>query len=307
MINGRRRGPSAATARPANRVALAASVILIGYAVAGAARSTSAQVELRAGVFLQAFETYYAAWKAKELGDVDNLDAWIAPESPWAPYLAKPFSDGLNESNKLRDLNAQERGDCKEFLALQRNGVLNLYPFLQPAFERNVWVGRIFSAYVVAGRHPGSTRCKANELLNRAGADFARRGKPPDIVDTTALTKAPAGRRYSDKAEADWCLGMSLLYQAAIDKDFAPAQRDVLKLIADPVRLILLPLAEYYLLERARHRLLAIEDAKARYARLQSNLEPKVRERVERAARIGDAASAELPYWGCPRLRAKTP
>ena len=302
-------------------VVLAVALKIICYGTLLAAQAAPQQLDPRASALLKAFKDYESALRQLDeeaLKKQSKPDIWeeqkklvgdrllkdvVDPEAPWAPYLAEPFTNGLSSTDRARELDAQERGDCPTVLLLARQGFFNLYPFLKPAIEQNFSVQLMFQTIVARHSAQRLRRCEAYGRLNRAMTEFARHGKEPELLDNLFPYARPERRQDHDPAQLEWCQGVLELYELAITRDFVPAQRDLLKFLAEPARLSLPPSTEYYLLERTGHRGLKVADAEARYVRIRATLRTKAQKRIEQAARTGDAALARLPYWDCHRFR----
>ena len=287
--------------------ALVLPIALICWGQETAAQTTGSVEDPRATAFLESLKALEETSKQSSLRIRYLSDVWLSSKSPWAPYLAKPFTAGLSEADRVRELAAQERGDCRTVLRLQKRGFLSLYPFLRLALERNGLAKTTFIMTVAPRHEPGLARCTAYRRLNYARAELARRWKAPYTVDSTQLIGPSVLYEFDDPAQAQWCQGVRTLYDLAISRDFKAAQRDLLALMAEPTRLILQLTAEYYVLERARRRGLVVRDAAERYAHIRQILRPAVQKRIERAAKVGDAEMAKLPRWRCPGLPPDVP
>ena len=229
----------------------------------------------------------------------------VNPEEAWAPYVSEPFTKGLNPADRARLLEAEERGDCGAVYALLKQGFYNLYPFLKPVIERSIRIQSMLVGRMGRPNRSSLNRCIAYKRLNHARFKLERRWRIPDVVDARHLQYDKRRRPPDDPSQRLWCNGIERLYDLAVSDDVVTAQRDLLKFLAQPNRLILLPAIEFYLLERARHRDLKVVGAQARYLKLRTTLPKKVQHRIAAAAETGDIAMAQLPIWSCPFVRFK--
>ena len=85
-----------------------------------------AQADERLRIFLE---------KTQALIDAGKRIVVDGANSPFLPYLARPFEDGLDAETRARFDAANAAGDCRTVEKLRSTGFFGLYPDLLPAFE----------------------------------------------------------------------------------------------------------------------------------------------------------------------------
>ena len=93
---------------------------------------------------LQKFLTQFTEFKAQ----TRPRSAWLGPGSPFAPYLDKPFIDGLGERGRVLYGHAYSQGACRMARTVATVGFLNHYPFLASAFDRTE-IRAAFEVYIL--------------------------------------------------------------------------------------------------------------------------------------------------------------
>ena len=266
--------------------------------------------------FLERHEAFNTG---EHLGRSLTTSEWMSTHSPWAPYLSRPFADGLVAADKERRRAALEANDCKMVEALARKGLARLYPEIAPLLARGSSSRRYLQAasslialevdfnfriHVLPVRSLDYTHCTAIDRLLRARDQFARRSLTPRALNTNKLrhdrkndeTTIEDGHPYGIRR----CLAIKTLTWLAVTRDFAPAIRDLLTLSENPGLLVLTPEEEFYYLSRAFHLGLDVSARKTRYLKRRQTLTADVRAVLEEAVYRPDRAARVLPRWDCP-------
>ncbi len=172
-------------------------------------------------IFIEKFETMERVKK--------NYGRWQNPSSPFLPYLKKEFHEGLTADQKRLYHAVRDRLDCDMVARLEREGFLNLYPHLAPAFEREN-VGEVFSR-ILRDRSSALRYCEYRKQIKDA-LSFAARHKivlPPfraeDFFRENLYKTDPPLTRKERWILYHRCLGISRLVLLALEKQYAPALR----------------------------------------------------------------------------------
>ncbi len=252
------------------RLAIAATVAIA--AVFGPLSARSAGDE--SGQFLQRFDAFRSAAPAKTVD-------WLAPASPWAPFLGRQFAEGLRADDQARHLTLQEGGACGALAALEREGAARLYPGLAPALDRED-VSRVFESAILPRQSFGYRRCRAHARLRPLIREARRKG---DAFYAMYLPAPVIGGRLSRFADADKVTlseALEELVRLAVCDDYGPAFGDLARFNRE--HLLILSAGEHYYVHR-RARQLGLQDATTQPPRSQAlNSDESVRLAKLRAA-----------------------
>ncbi len=218
---------------------IAAMIFTVGAALA----------DQRLDLFLQRYEA---------MGDRDlPLDH---PDNPFRPYLAVPFEEGLNVEQRGQMAKALQRFDCVKIQYLVLEGLVQLYPFLAPAFSEEdrrmqsrleVMLGTEYSDPIM--------RCiNLRELKEFRDLTLF---PPIDLADKIGKGREFAFNHPPDpELDALYDINFSL-GKAAFCNDYPPAIGDVRAYANRGGGMLLTEEEELYLTERARiHALLSDHD-----------------------------------------------
>jgi len=203
------------------------------------ASSTQSLADKRLDIFLEKSEKFLE--RNKPLDHVDT---------PFRPYLQRPFEEGLNEMASARFRQARDKGDCLVVENLLEDGFLGLYPFLKPAFD-NSERGKKLRANIGGSSQPGGRLCYDNYQLIRLYKRAPKKDFPP--VDLGLRMVIGPSVRLGD--ESNPLANMITLQLSRGDRafcdDYLPAIKAVLKDGNRAGGMVLAQEEELYLIERA--------------------------------------------------------
>lgn len=179
------------------------------------------------------------------------------PDSPFAPYLARHFEDGLSILDLETLRKAQEQGECLPIDRLVFKGFLGLYPFLKPAFESR---GRKLKFLLISNYRTAFSRCFSYRSLREVLSRHELSEFP--TFDMGVGLPLVQGRRWHDRTPDDREIMFSVQFRLgtiAFCDDYPPSLIDVLSMANKPGGMVLSPEEELYLNERAnKHGILKI-------------------------------------------------
>ncbi len=202
-----------------------------------------------------------AASDARLIDFIEKLEALegksyplLHPKNPLQPYSGRPFEAGLDAQERRKLHQMQENGECGPDLeALIEKGVLQLYPFLKPAFEARL-TGYPAKWLLVFSNVPAQARCFyylswRQRKLHESAASF-------DPIDFDggqlfALTHRPPGDRgviWDRLSNQMYGLG-----RLAFCMDYPPSIADLMVVANKPGGLRLTEQEALYIAARARH------------------------------------------------------
>ena len=204
---------------PSVRLAVAVAVVILAAPAAARAQDTSADV-------------FVAAVMAFANADHPD-DAWLSPQSPWAPYLDGQFADALDEADRALWRARQDVGECATVLTLEQQGFFNRYPDLARAF-RDDTVRTVFET-VIAPRHSvGHRRCTALREIIPVIEAAKRRALLIDGAFVSPLViiwyDDPS---FQPEASAAYREALIVLYRLALCRRYRPAIADVIEVEVD--------------------------------------------------------------------------
>ncbi|MEE9589113.1 MAG: hypothetical protein V3V97_13955 [Hyphomicrobiaceae bacterium] len=145
----------------------------------------------------------YAAWveKLHPTATMDNERAalWFAPQSPWAPFLGRQFTDGLTASEKRRHRENIEKGNCEQATETELAGFLTLHPDLESAFQAPT-LRQQFKTLIVPHHSLADRMCRAQRLLGPLVRESQAYG---DDVYNTALAIETGAHKPPQKVTID--------------------------------------------------------------------------------------------------------
>lgn len=175
---------------------------------------------------LQRFYTAFSQAKKKPVGQ----RRWRGADSPFAPYLKQPFTDGLSPAERTLSDAAAARADCRTVAALDLIGFQRLYPQLAPAWLADE-MHDVFRDHVQRGSL-ASLRCRAWQ--DYIGVVLRYRQSEP-VLSGLALERGlinwpedsdvPSG---TDRAE--YTRAIRVLFALAFCENVLPAAADLLTL-----------------------------------------------------------------------------
>lgn len=241
----------------------------------------------RLEIFLQKSEKFLE--RHKPLNHVD---------SPFRPYLQRPFEEGLDEKALDKFRQARGKGDCIIVENLQKQGFLGLYPFLKPAFDDSKR-GRTLRAKVSISSQPGRRLCYNNYQLIRLFSRKPKKEFPP--VDLGLRMAIGPFVRPGDESNplANLITLRFVLGDMAFCDDYAPAIEAVLDNANRAGGIVVAQEEELYLTLRALKKDPNTPKIRERLARLEANL-PAARFRAARGAaaeRRLDALEIVSGFW----------
>lgn len=219
------------------------------------------------------------------------------PDNPLGPYLDIHPEEGLSNEDRAELLRLQEAEDCYPASMLIVKGFRQLYPFLSPAFEGRINVGKV---EVMINEHFYSSgmRCFHTKLFRQL---FERHGK--DYFQPVDLPVALAKRygKVKVKPVPDRALMISAQFaraKIAFCRDYPPVIGDVLASANQSGGIKLSIEEQHYLTVRAHVREWTTEaeyEASAETLRTQYETREDF-EHIKRAGERGDVAPIG-PFW----------
>ena len=175
---------------------------------------------------LQRFYAAFSAAKKKPAGQ----RRWRGADSPFAPYLKRPFTDGLSPAERDLSNAAAAQADCRTVAALDLIGFQRLYPQLAQAWTANE-MHDVFRDDVQRGSL-ASLRCRAwrdyiTVVSRYRQSDPALAGLPLE----RGLIKWPEGSDVpSGTDRAEYVGAIRVLFALAFCENVPPAAADLLAL-----------------------------------------------------------------------------
>ncbi len=182
------------------------------------------------------------------------------PKNPLHPYIGRPFEEGLDAQQRTKPHQMQENGTCGlDIETMIETGLLDLYPFLKPAFEAGS-TGYQAKRLLIFGIIPAYSRCLHYQIRREHQLDkFAASFDPIDFDGGRlfTLTHRPPGNRglIWDKLRSQ----MHGLGNLAICADYPPSIADLMTVINKPGGIRLTKQETLYIGARARHHNLLTE------------------------------------------------
>lgn len=212
--------------------------VLVLFSAFVIASSTQSLADKRLDIFLEKSEKFLERNKP-----LDHVD------SPFRPYLQRPYEEGLNEMASARFRQARDKGDCLVVEKLLEVGFLGLYPFLKPAFDDSER-GQKLRVNIVGSRQPGGRLCYNNYRLIRLYKRAPKKDFPP--VDLGLRMVIGPSARLGDKSNplATMIKLQLSLGDLAFCDDYAPAILFVLKDGNRAGGMVIAQEEELYLIER---------------------------------------------------------
>lgn len=285
------------------------AVLFWALAIAGDAMAESSSAS-----FLKAFEKYSAQKPTSR--------DWLSENSPWFPYLVRPFYESLNEDQKRIYLRYQTGPyHCDEIADLDLTGFLRASPSMRKVMK-NPLILRNFLTHVARPLSPGVIRCeslhllypiihrnKSDEPIDRMHA-YAVEKMPPLNVVLLAKKGKPRGwatQQPETYLRTSRARGLETLMVLAIRYEYPPALRDVIEFILDGRHVQLPTDLEYYLLTVSELVGDATQASLKRSAYLESTLPNERQKQISAAAYAGNIGLAKINGWHCrgPRARQK--
>ena len=262
--------------------------------------AASASADPRLDAFIAKFETFWP--KAR------NSEYWKFRETPWTTFSKHRISDSIPTHLMPDYIAAQDRGDCKSVLRMDREAFLLHYPYMAPAMVRDD-VDFSFSEHFVRRLSNGYRRCSNLSSLRRHQNELRNSNIDPPPFVLTSSKKKQRSKMWGDNGDWDdlegrrnWALKFAVI-QAVCD-EYKPALEDVLKFTKQPDLLILAPELEYYALVLMAELGIRSYGIAKRIDRVTNGLDPDHRKRIRAAALYGDLGLAKIPDWRCsgPRV-----
>lgn len=281
---------------------LASAALGLALVLAGGCALAAADGEAAVAAFMARFEAMEAREARGEAVD------WLGPGSPFRPYLARPFSEGLNTQEAARYRRSSEALDCRAMAELEIAGFRRLYPELGPALADARVVERLGDE-VRWQRSTPYMLCLFSETVRDANIRALegvvelplRPGGENGSLDLVAIP-GPDSRLLLE-FEA-----IRTIIDFAICRDHAPAFAALIEII-DAARLVVLPPAEEYYV-RGRAAQLGITSAHSG-DRNGLRLSASHLARLDAAIASGDVAHEEGPISGwsayCERALKRLP
>ena len=243
---------------------------------------------------IKRFYAAFSAIKAKPAGE----RRWRGGDSPFAPYLERPFTDGLSPAERSLSEAAAARADCRTVAALDLIGFQRLYPQLAPAWLKDE-MHDVFRDHVQRGSH-AARRCNAwwnfiSVVLRYPQSDPALSGLALErgLIDWPEGRDAPSG---TDRAE--YVRAIRALFALAFCENVPPAAADLLALHENGT--VLLPDNERSLLAAlAQLAGLPLRASEAELAQLVLANQIR-RAQLTRVSHEPQMVAALLPGWHAP-------
>ncbi len=161
---------------------------------------------------------------------------WLSATSPWAPYLKRPFVDGLAPDARERLRRLARDGQCARVLTGIARGLWALHPEMKAAFLDD-GVRAVFETEIAPRVSLDYRRCRARALIIPVIEAHRRKwpGEPDDLIDLPPVTAAGAARAGASplsKEAAAFGRGVAKLVRLGICHGFAPALGDLRELVA---------------------------------------------------------------------------
>lgn len=155
---------------------------------------------------------------------------WRGADSPFAPYLEKPFTDGLSPAERSLSDAAAARADCRTVAALDLIGFQRLHPQLTPAWLADE-MHDVFRDHVQRGSL-ASLRCRAWRDFISVASRY-RQSEPAlsglalerGLIDWPEGSDAPSGTERFEYTRA-----IRVLFALAFCENVPPAAADLLAL-----------------------------------------------------------------------------
>ncbi|MBL4758991.1 MAG: hypothetical protein JKY32_15575 [Rhizobiales bacterium] len=168
---------------------------------------------------------------------------------PWQNFLAIRFEQGLPEKFQVKYLAHLLDGNCDVVAEIDQYGFTQLYPFLEPAFNR-IDIKNAFLNLVVPEYSDGYGRCRAlyqlTQLEERLAFEELQR------VDSSYFRNVGGHWRYTD-SDNSLILPLRRLVDLAVCRDYGSAILDLKHLYEADRLLEPDPTLQYYLSERVMH------------------------------------------------------
>jgi len=177
----------------------------------------------------QELQRFYTAFSATSEKPADQR-RWRGADSPFAPYLKRPFTDGLSPAERHLSDAAAGRADCRTVAALDLIGFQRLYPQLAQAWTADN-MHDVFRDHVQRGSL-ASLRCRAwrdyiSVVLRYRQSEPALSGLALErgLINWPEDGDVPSGTDRTDYTRA-----IRVLFTLAFCENVPPAAADLLAL-----------------------------------------------------------------------------
>ncbi len=207
---------------------------------------------------------------------------WLSAQSPWAPYLARPFSEGLGAAERRESLAAAEAGACKRVLALAERGWRRLHPRIAAALDDPA-VARVFETVIVPGRSRAYRRCRALAVLGPLIKEAERRGEDVFLTQLAIAEGRLAPRAPVALDDRRVHAAIFVLERLALCDHYPPAIRDLARHDDALLYTRTAGLRGYYFLHLARSLGVAVPRFEEKAARRLAGVDPVAIGQIARA------------------------